>query len=150
MYHCVHLSNFYNSQDMEATSVQSIDVWIKMMQGVCMYMCVYVYIWILVIKKENESLPFTTTSVDLEGIMLSEISQGKTSAAWFHLYVESIKQVNKHNKKETVSYTHRTNRWLSVGTGVGRVEKWVRKIKSTNFQLQNTWVLYMKCTVRQI
>ena len=41
--------------------------------------------------------------MDLEGIMLSEISQGKTSVAWFHLYVESIKQVNKHNKTETVS-----------------------------------------------
>ena len=28
-----------------------------------------------VIKKENEILPFATTCVELEGIMLSEISQ---------------------------------------------------------------------------
>ena len=41
----------------------------------------YIYEYYSVIKKKNEILPFTTTSVDLEGIMLSEISQGKTSAA---------------------------------------------------------------------
>ena len=30
--------------------------------------------------------------MDLEGIMLSEISQTKTNTIWFHIYVESKKQ----------------------------------------------------------
>ena len=39
--------------------------------------------------KEKEILPFVTTLMDLEGIMLSEISQRKTYTVWSHLYVES-------------------------------------------------------------
>ncbi|KAF0876904.1 LORF2 protein, partial [Crocuta crocuta] len=38
--------------------------------------------------KKNEILPSVTTWMDLEGIMLSEISQRKTNTALFHLYVE--------------------------------------------------------------
>ena len=33
----------------------------------------------------------------LEGIMLNEISQAKTNAAWYHLYVES-KKARKEKK----------------------------------------------------
>ena len=40
--------------------------------------------------ENNEILVFVST-MDLEGIMLSEISQ--TNNLWFHLYVESEKQV---------------------------------------------------------
>ena len=36
---------------------------------------------------------------------LNEISQGKTNPIWFHLYVESKKQMNKYNKTETVTNT---------------------------------------------
>ena len=41
------------------------------------YTHIYIYNRILVIKK-NETLPFVTTWMDLEGIMLIEISQRKT------------------------------------------------------------------------
>ena len=41
--------------------------------------------------KKNGIQPFTTTWMDLEGIMLSEISQRKTNAVCYHLYVESKK-----------------------------------------------------------
>ena len=51
--------------------------------------------------KKNEILPFVTTWMDLEGIMLSEISQRKISTVWFNLYVGSEKQMSKHNKTET-------------------------------------------------
>ena len=34
--------------------------------------------------KNNEILPFSTTWVDIEGIMLSEISQRKTNTVWLH------------------------------------------------------------------
>ena len=37
---------------------------------------------------EKEGGPFVTTWMDLEGILLSEISQTKTNTAWYHLYVD--------------------------------------------------------------
>ena len=39
--------------------------------------------------KKNENLPFATTWMDLEGIVLSEVSYRKTNAVRYHLYVES-------------------------------------------------------------
>lgn len=43
--------------------------------------------------------------MDLEGIMLGEISQRKANIVWFHFYVESkkSKQMNKQNETETGS-----------------------------------------------
>lgn len=41
--------------------------------------------------KNEEILPFVATGMDLEGIMLSEISQRETSTVWSHLHVESKK-----------------------------------------------------------
>ena len=38
--------------------------------------------------KRNKILPFAATWIDLEGIMLSEISQRKTNTVWYHVYVE--------------------------------------------------------------
>ena len=38
--------------------------------------------------------------MDLEGIMLSEISQRKINTVHFHLYVESKKQMNRYDKTE--------------------------------------------------
>ena len=42
--------------------------------------CIYIYImkYYLAIKK-NKMQPFTTIQMDLEGVMLSEISQTKTN-----------------------------------------------------------------------
>ena len=51
---------------------------------------VYIYNGILAIKK-NEILPFATMWMDLEGIMLSEISQRKTITVCYHLCMESKK-----------------------------------------------------------
>ena len=39
--------------------------------------------------KRNEIIPSTATWIDLEIIILSEISQSETNALWYHLYVES-------------------------------------------------------------
>ena len=49
---------------------------------------IYLYNRILVLKK-NEILPFATTQMDLEDIMLSEISQRKTNTVWYNLHVKS-------------------------------------------------------------
>ena len=41
--------------------------------------------------KKKEILPFATTWVNFEGIMLSEIGQRKTNTVWYRFYVESKK-----------------------------------------------------------
>ena len=48
-------------------------------------------------------MPFAATWMDLEGIMLSEISQKKTNTVWHHLYVES----KKYNKLVTITKSNR-------------------------------------------
>ena len=42
--------------------------------------------------KKNEIMPFVVTWMDLEIILLSEVSQTKTNIVWYHLYVESKKK----------------------------------------------------------
>ena len=44
---------------------------------------------ILLSQKKNEIMPFATTQMDLEIIILSEVSQRKTNVVWYQLYVES-------------------------------------------------------------
>ena len=40
---------------------------------------------------KSKILPLAATWMDLEGIMLSEVTQRKTNTVWYHLYVESKK-----------------------------------------------------------
>ena len=54
----------------------STDEWIKKMW--CVYVYIYICSGILVIKK-NKMMPFAATWMDLEIIILSEISQKKTN-----------------------------------------------------------------------
>jgi len=51
----------------------------------------YTHTGILFSHKKNEILPFATTWIDLENIILSEISQRKTNII-YHLFVESKKK----------------------------------------------------------
>ena len=83
MHPYVHCSIIYNNQNMDATWV-FIDRWMDKE-------VVHIYNGILLGYKKNKILPFTTTWMDPEGIVLSEIRQRKTNATWFHLYVESKK-----------------------------------------------------------
>ena len=41
--------------------------------------------------KKKKIMPFAATWMDLEIIILSEVSQRKANAIWYHLYVESEK-----------------------------------------------------------
>ena len=74
--------------------------------------------------KKNEILPFATTWMDLEDIMLSEISQRKKINVRYHLYMKSKKYnkfVNIAKKKQTHTYRGQTSGYLPVGgkTGTG-------------------------------
>ena len=68
----------------------SADEWIKKMWHIYTYIHIYIMEYYSAIKK-NEILPFATTWMNLEGIMLSEISYRKTNVLCYHLYVESKK-----------------------------------------------------------
>ena len=60
-----------------------IDEWIKKI-------VVHIYSGIPPLsRKKNGILTFASTWMDLEGIMLSEISQRNTNTEQYHLYVES-------------------------------------------------------------
>ena len=62
----------------------STDEWIKKMYIMEHYSAI----------KKNEILSFAATWMDLEGIMLSEISQSKTNTVQYHLCVESKNTIN--------------------------------------------------------
>ena len=66
---------------MEATEVFTTYEWIKKMWCIYIYMYIFIFIYthnrILLRHKKKEILPFEAMWMDLENIMLSEISQTK-------------------------------------------------------------------------
>lgn len=73
---------------------------------------------VLFMFKKNEILPFVTTWIDIEGIMLSETSQPEKGECCMNL-ICGIKNNNNNNK--TSSYIQRTDWWL---TEMGAEEVW--------------------------
>lgn len=57
--------------------------------------------------KKNDVLPLATTWMDLEGIVLSEMSQMEKDTVCFHLYIESEKEMNEYSRTETDSDTEK-------------------------------------------
>jgi len=57
------------------------------------YSCWYISKMEYYSARKNEILPFATACMDLEGIMLSEISQRKTDTVRYHLYEESKNKI---------------------------------------------------------
>ena len=68
MYPNIQSKVIYSSQDMEATS-EFINSWMDKEDAI------YMYNGILLSHKRNKSLPFAALWMDLESIMLSEISR---------------------------------------------------------------------------
>ena len=88
--------------------------------------------------KRNTFLPFVTMPMDLEGIILSEISQTKTNTAWSHLCVESKKQngwINKAKQKQTHKYREK-NGGYQRGRGWGDGQNLWEELRGANLQLQ--------------
>ena len=69
---------------------------------------------------KNEILPFGTSWTDLNGIMLSEISQRKTKHPMIYLYVESKNQIIQASK--TYKHTHRYREQTGGCQGLGKVQ----------------------------
>ena len=94
-------------------------------------------------QKRNKILPFATTWTDLEGIMLSKISQKekyKCHIISLICVIYKTKQMNKHNKTEIELWIQRTNKRLPEGRGYQKEKiRWGR-LWVTNFQFQNKWV----------
>ena len=81
----VYSSTMNNSQIMERAQMTT-NWWID--KDV---VCINTMEYYLVIKK-NEILPFATMWMELECILLREMSQLEEEMIWFHLYVEFKKQ----------------------------------------------------------
>ena len=83
---------------------------------------VYIHNGILLSHKKNETLPFAATWTDLEGIMLSEISQ--TERQIWSDYMWTLKKysklVNITNKKKTHRYRKQTVSVVTSGKRAGR------------------------------
>ena len=71
---------------------------------------VYLHNGILLSHKKNEIIPFAATWLDLEIIILSEVSQRKTNIVWYHLYVES-----KKSDTNELIYKTETDSLMDVG-----------------------------------
>ena len=63
--------------------------------------CIHTHNGILFSHKKNEIVPFATTWMDLEGLMLSKISETKTNTVLSHFHVES-KEKQKTKQQATL------------------------------------------------
>ena len=69
--------------------------------------------------KQDAILPFATTWMDLEGIMLSELSE-KDKMLYFITYMWNLKnKANEWIQQNRNQLTERTNWWLPVGRQKG-------------------------------
>ena len=84
MHPYVHCSIIYSCQAWKQPKCPSTEEWIKKMWYL------YTVEYYSAIKK-NEIMPLAATWMDLEIVILNEVSQTKTNIIWYHLYVEPKK-----------------------------------------------------------
>ena len=80
----------------------------------------------------NEILPFAATWIDLQGLVLSEISPRMINTVCYQLYVESENKTKEYDKAETDSQILRTNQWLPVWRGNREGKDKRRGLRGTN------------------
>ena len=83
MYHNVHCSSIYNSQDMEATKCPLTDEWIKKMWHI------YTMEYYSTIKR-NEIEFFVAWWMDLETLIQSEVSQKEKNKYQMLTYIWNL------------------------------------------------------------
>ena len=72
-----------------------------------------------VIKKE--SIPFLSTGMDLNIIILSANRQRKICITWYYLYMESKCDIMNLFPKQKQIHWHRKQAWLPHGIGEGQI-----------------------------
>ena len=93
--------------------------------------------------RKNKIMPFAATWMQLEMIILSEVSQRKTNTIWYHLYMESKiwhKWIYLWNRNRLTDVENR----LAKGEGVGRGMDWefgVGRCKLLHLERRNEKVL---------
>ena len=96
---------------------------------------------ILAIKK-NRIMPFAATWMDLEIIILSEVSQRKTSIIWYYSFVEPNFKINDINeliyKTETYRFWKQTYGYQrgNIG-GRGKLGAWDEHTNTTIYKTDN-------------
>ena len=91
--------------------------------------------------------------MDLDGIMLSEMSQQRQMPYMISLYKGNLKKQNKWTyikKTETESKIWRKNRGFQRGGALGEEGNSWGRCRGTNFQLQDKWVTVVKSIVWEI
>ena len=106
-YSNVQSSTIYNCQDIETTKCPPTDEWIKKM-------CVYIYNGILCSLEKEINFAICNDRDDVEGIMLSEISQIKTNIVWSPLYLESEEYNKLGIKQKRSSFTDIENKAVVI------------------------------------
>ena len=95
-----HCSVIQSGKDMKTTQV-SFDTWLDKEDAV------HIYNEIPLSHRKDETLPFVTTWMDHENIMINEISQAeKSRAIWFHSPVEYKTEINKWTNKKKKKLCH--------------------------------------------
>ena len=76
--------------------------------------------WSIIRRKKNEIMPFNETWMDLEIVIMTEVSQRKTNTV-YHLYVESKKcGTNRPIKKKNLQIQKKKKK-------VAKGERWCRE-----------------------
>ena len=99
---------------------------------------------------KNEIWPFVAAWMELEGIMLNEISQSEKDIICFHSYVELERLNRNHRGKEGEKYSYKQrgrtinseNKLRIDGWGAGERGKRVMSIEEGTFWDEH-WVLYL-------
>ena len=101
MHHYVHCSIICNSHDRRQPKCLLIDEWINKIWVFYIHTHTHTHNGILSAMTKKEILPFATW-MDLEGIMLSEISQTKKDKYCMVTYAESKKKSQTHRNSRKV------------------------------------------------
>ena len=81
---------------------------------------VHIYNGILLSHKKNKTMPSAATWMDLEIVILSQVSQRKTDIVWYHLYMQSKKneliyKTNRLTNIENKLMVIKQDRWVGGG-----------------------------------
>ena len=101
---------------------------------------------LLLSHKNNEILSFVITPMDLEAIMLSEISQWQILCDFTCMWNLKNKWTNITKQKQSPKYRGQTGGWQRGKKWEREKNKWER-LRDMSFQLQTKRVMGIKCTV---